>query len=182
MDLENRPKGLFKFYCPLCGHHQKTKTAAGIGLRHHLQFSLATFVFCYFTWTLFGPKGILTYLIFWSITEAILRFQRRSQWVCEECGFDPFLYKQDPNLMRDAVQKYIQSRIDTDEKYSNLSFRNYRSRKELGNNTQDAASNESTDTNINEADALDSTLDVDNDFKLVDPSANIADVHRTETP
>lgn len=179
MDPENRQKDRFQFFCPLCGHHQKTKTSHKIGLRHHLQFALATFVFCYFTWFIFGPKGVLTYLVFWGLTDFVMRFQRRSQWLCDECGFDPFLYKRDPELMRKAVRDYIQTKIDKDEKFADIKFRNYRSRVGSEENTQDAVNKGGENSASSDAH---STPDVDNDFKLVDTTAGIADVHRTETP
>ncbi len=183
MDLKETTKGRFKFYCPLCGHHQKTKTAHGLGIKHHLQIGLATFVFSYFTWSLFGPKGILTYLVFWGLTEFFMRFQRRSQWICNECGFDPFLYKRDPNLMRQAVQNHIQDKINNDEKVAGIRFRNYKTPDNAAeDNSEAASSNEEENLSNRGPIEADSTLGVDNDFNLVDPSANIADVHRTESP
>ena len=131
---------------------------------------------------MFGLKGVFIYLVFWGITEFALRAQRRLQWVCEECGFDPFLYKRDPNLMREAVQKYIQSKIDLDEKFDETRFRNYRSRKELEKTTQDAASKTEEGIDSSASENQGSTLAVDSDFTLVEPNTNIDKAHRAEIP
>lgn len=176
MDLKITQRERYQFFCPLCGNHEKTRTVKPVAIRQHLQIALATFVFSYFLWPVFGPKGVLTYLVFWAGTEFAMRLQRRSQWLCSSCGFDPFLYKQDPEKMRAVVKEFIQKRIDTDAKLANVKFRNYRSQSE--SNGPDADGKNEKDSEQNSQ----ATPSVGSDFKLLDDPGKIAEVHRTELP
>jgi hypothetical protein len=79
-------------------------------------------------WPIFGVNGVLFYLLWWSSFEVIYRLRKRDALVCRNCGFDPFLYKQDRKKARSAVQKYWRDRIENEELFRGLKLKNYQTK------------------------------------------------------
>lgn len=117
--------GKLHFFCPLCKYHQSTSTIDRVRLKHHLQIGIVTSAFTFLTFPLFGLKGIFLYLVFWSGFEFFYRLRKRQALVCESCGFDPFLYKQDVNKAREKLRHHWQTRIEKENLFANLKLKNY---------------------------------------------------------
>ncbi len=119
-------KPLYQFFCPLCGQEKKTphpnhKTS----LRNHVQIFLATSFFTLLTWEYFHWKGVVSYFLFWSLTDFFLRLKRRQLLICKSCGFDPFLYTSNPEKMRSVVRRHIQKRIHAESLFQGVALKNY---------------------------------------------------------
>lgn len=124
--------GRIHFYCPLCHNHQTTNVIERVQWKHHAQLALFTVVFTILAWPIFETKGIFFYLIFWAGFEFIHRLKKRHSLVCNTCGFDPFLYKQDVKKAREAVRKFWEEKIEKENAFQGVKLKNYSSKaKEL---------------------------------------------------
>lgn len=117
--------GKLHFFCPLCHYHQSTSTIQKVQLKHHAQIALLTVATALLTFPIFGFSGIALYLVFWSGFEFFYRLRKRQALVCESCGFDPFLYKQDVSKARQALRQHWETRIEKENLFSNLKLKNY---------------------------------------------------------
>ena len=121
-------EGRLNFYCPLCHSQQATNVAEKITWKHHAQLALLTAVVTFASWPLFGINSVLFYLIFWGTLEFVHRFKKRDQLVCNTCGFDPFLYKQDTQKARDAVKKFWEAKIENENLFHGVKLKNYQTK------------------------------------------------------
>jgi hypothetical protein len=117
--------GKLHFFCPLCKYHQSTSTIQKVGAKHHAQIGVLTATSALATWPLFGWNGVLIYLVYWMGFEFFYRLRKRQALVCESCGFDPFLYKQDIGKARAALKQHWESRIEKENLFPNLKLKNY---------------------------------------------------------
>ena len=118
-------EGKLHFFCPLCHYHQSTSTISKVQLKHHAQIALLTMATTLLTFPIFGFSGIALYLIYWTGFEFFYRLRKRQALVCESCGFDPFLYKQDVGMARKALRQHWESRIEKENLFSSLKLKNY---------------------------------------------------------
>lgn len=118
-------EGKLHFFCPLCHYHQSTNTIQKVGTRHHFQIAVLTAASTLLTFPLMGFSGIALYLVFWMGFEFFYRLRKRQALVCESCGFDPFLYKQDISLARKALRQHWEARIEKENLFANLKLKNY---------------------------------------------------------
>lgn len=123
---EKAKKGKIHFVCPLCQYPQGTNTIRRVTWRNHLQLAVLTAACVVLAWPLFGGKGVALYFLFWGIFEFAFRLRKRQALVCQSCGFDPFLYKQDVKRAREALRKHWQTRIETENLFAGKKLRNYR--------------------------------------------------------
>jgi hypothetical protein len=117
--------GKLHFFCPLCKHHQSTNSINKVKLKHHFQLALATLAVTGVTWPIFGEKGLFLYFFFWLAFEFAYRLRKRQALICESCGFDPFLYKQDVQKARAALKKHWEHRIETENLFAGKKLKNY---------------------------------------------------------
>ncbi len=117
--------GKMHFFCPLCKYHQSTSTIHRVGIKHHAQIGLFTVAVTFASYPIFGLKGLSLYLVFWMVFEFFYRLRKRQALVCESCGFDPFLYKQDMNLARKKLRAHWETRIQNENLFANLKLKNY---------------------------------------------------------
>ncbi len=117
--------GKLHFFCPLCKRHQSTNTIARVKFQHHLQLALLTVAVTLLAFPIFGLKGLALYLVFWACFEFFYRLRKRQALICESCGFDPFLYKQDAGVARKALRQHWETRIAKENLFANLKLKNY---------------------------------------------------------
>jgi hypothetical protein len=125
--------GKLHFFCPLCKYHQSTSTITKVGLKHHAQIAVLTATSALATWELFGWNGALLYLVYWAGFEFFYRLRKRQALVCESCGFDPFLYKQDIGKARLALKQHWETRIANENLFPKLKLKNYQTGSVKGN-------------------------------------------------
>ena len=117
--------GKLHFFCPLCKYHQSTNTIERIQWKHHAQLFLLTVAITILSFPIFGFNGLMLYLVFWGGFEIFYRLRKRQALICQSCGFDPFLYKQDVNKARQALRAHWESRIEKENLFANLKLKNY---------------------------------------------------------
>jgi hypothetical protein len=113
------------FFCPLCKFHQSTSTIDRVHLKHHGQILLFTASLSLLFFPLVGWNGALLYLPTWAAFEFFYRLRKRQALICQSCGFDPFLYKQDVHRARKALKSHWESRIEKENLFANLKLKNY---------------------------------------------------------
>jgi hypothetical protein len=117
--------GRIHFFCPLCKVHQSTSTIDRIRPVHHLQIAIFTIAAAWLAFPVFGFSGVALYLIFWMVFEFFYRLRKRQALVCESCGFDPFLYKQDVHKARSALRQHWETRIAKENLFAKVKLKNY---------------------------------------------------------
>ena len=117
--------GKLHFFCPLCKYHQSTNTIERVKLRHHFQLGVLTAATAGLAWPVCGEKGLFLYFFFWLVFEFAYRMRKRQALICESCGFDPFLYKQDVHKARAALKKHWEQRIETENLFAGKKLKNY---------------------------------------------------------
>jgi hypothetical protein len=118
--------GRVHFFCPLCHHHQSTNTIRRVSWKNIAQLTLLTVTASYLAWPLFGEKGIALLFPFWGAFEFFYRLRKRQALVCESCGFDPFLYKQDIQKARAKLRQHWEKRIENENLFAGKKLKNYR--------------------------------------------------------
>jgi hypothetical protein len=120
--------GKLHFFCPLCKYHQSTNTIQKVGLKHHAQIAIFTAALTGLCWPVFGFAGAFLYFVIWAAFEFGYRLRKRQALICESCGFDPFLYKQDVQRARAALKKHWEHRIETENLFAGKKLRNYQTK------------------------------------------------------
>ena len=65
----------------------------------------------YAFWESLHPLSAVFALSFMVLAEIGARMRRRAELVCRKCGFDPVLYKKDPELAKLKVQEFFKKNI-----------------------------------------------------------------------
>lgn len=120
--------GKIHFFCPLCQHHQITNSLTKVTWKHHFQLALLTAAAAWLLSPIFGAKGISLYFLFWGAFEFFYRMRKRQALICQSCGMDPFLYKQDVKKARSALRKHWENRIETENLFAGKKLRNYQTK------------------------------------------------------
>ncbi|MGK5081851.1 hypothetical protein WDW37_01000 [Bdellovibrionota bacterium FG-1] len=94
------------FICPLCATQRKIPCQPQPTARHYAQMALTAAFFTLLTWYWFSWKGMVSFIPFWIIFEAIYRGRVRVAMRCPHCGFDPYLYLVDVKLARQEVESH----------------------------------------------------------------------------
>ena len=136
-------EGRLHFFCPLCHYHQSTNTIQKVSARHHAQITVLTAATMLLAYPIFGLKGVSLYFVYWMGFEFFYRLRKRQALVCESCGFDPFLYKQDIAVARKALKQHWVKRIENENLFANLKLKNYQTArvKEENSSTAEGAGN-----------------------------------------
>ncbi len=135
-------EGKLHFFCPLCHYHQSTNTIRRIGRKHFAQLALVTIACTVAGWPIFGWNGLYLIFPFWLSFELFYRLRKRQALICESCGFDPFLYRQDVRKARAALKEHWQKKIETENLFAGVKLKNYKTAPAPGvdTNTTRAAS------------------------------------------
>lgn len=99
------------FYCPLCRIKRRIPLKPNPTAKHFAQVFLTAVVFMIATFSFFGFKGIVSFVPFWVVFEALYRMKVRALVPCQHCGFDPYLYLQDRHLAREEVELYWKTKF-----------------------------------------------------------------------
>ena len=79
--------------------------------KHFVQIGLTTVVFTMLTWNWLGWKGMVAFVPIWAIFETFFRIKLRAALTCYYCGFDPYLYLQDDEKARTAIEQFWRRRF-----------------------------------------------------------------------
>lgn len=104
---KERSSNIWSFYCPCCRSPRRVpfRPKPG-GFRHYSQVAITAAFFTAVCWPTFGIKGVISFVPFWIIFEAVYRGRVRALLACSQCGFDPFLYMTDVGRARDEIRTF----------------------------------------------------------------------------
>lgn len=102
---KSRYRDIWQFYCPQCRAPRRVpyRPRPG-GVRQVSQVVITAVFFTLVTWNWFGWKGMVSFLPFWTIFEAVYRSRVRAALSCPQCGFDPYLYLVDVERARREIE------------------------------------------------------------------------------
>lgn len=98
---------VWTFFCPFCSSQRRLpfRPRPG-GVKHFSQVGIAAVFFMVTTWSWFSWKGIVSFVPFWIVFEAVYRARVRGAASCSQCGFDPFLYLTDAGRARQVIEQH----------------------------------------------------------------------------
>jgi len=100
-------KAAWTFFCPQCRTPRALRMSASPWkLRHVFQVGLTTVVFALLASPWLSWKGIVAFVPFWMVFEAVYRLKLRNELCCRNCGLDPLLYLTDVNRARDEMMEF----------------------------------------------------------------------------
>ena len=103
-------------YCAFCKSERKVymkKNVSFVNMFAALSFSL---IATYVIWQKFEPDGVYFFIMLLVIQEAFIQFRWRLNLVCEQCGFDPLVYRKNPALAAEKVRLHLERR-NTDPRF-----------------------------------------------------------------
>lgn len=101
-----------KRFCAYCGHHREVYT------KKHVSFFdvLASAFFGLLVVAVFkqqmDPRGFLLGAIGVGFSEVFIGLRYRLRLICGRCGFDPVLYRRDPNAAAQRVKQFREERMN----------------------------------------------------------------------
>lgn len=97
-------------YCAFCKTPHRVYPKKGIGATHLLMALTLTVCFMWGYWGTWNLQAIPILLISIFLSEVITHFRWRLALICRQCGFDPLIYKKNPNLAAKKVKHYLERR------------------------------------------------------------------------
>lgn len=106
--------GLFsgkeQVYCAFCKNTNRVYKSKRVGVLHILAILLFTLVLMFGLWQTVEPRAILIFLSLLAVTEIFVHLRWRISLVCRHCGFDPLVYKKNPEVAAQRVKSFIENR------------------------------------------------------------------------
>jgi len=102
---------LWMYYCPHCAVQRRLSFSTKPQPRHYAQVALTALMFMLATWSWFTWKGMVAFLPFWIVFEAIYRTKARAALICTNCGFDPFLYVRNRDEAKKEIRNHYEVRL-----------------------------------------------------------------------
>jgi hypothetical protein len=99
-----------KSFCVFCSLPLMVYTKKHVVLTELAGFSIASIIFTYLVWGEFHFAGLLVFSLLAMATEVIHRMRWRSSVKCKGCGFDPVMYKNNPDLAAATVKTQLAHR------------------------------------------------------------------------
>ncbi len=99
-----------KVYCSFCKLPQKVYKSKHIGVFVILALTVVGAVFTYLVWQDFHWTGVVLFLILAVTAEMVAQMRWRMSIRCSACGFDPVVYKRNPQVAADAVKAFLAER------------------------------------------------------------------------
>jgi len=101
----------WKFYCPFCGVSRNLRTQPKPGPRHVFQVALTSVLLAALLWPWFGARGLVFFLPLWVAFEVVFRLRVRGELSCDQCGFDPVLYRADVSMARREMESFWKKKL-----------------------------------------------------------------------
>jgi hypothetical protein len=103
---KDRKLSSWTYFCPLCKVTRRLAYQPRLSARHFVQVGLTSAVLTLLTWSWFSWKGIVSFIPLWIAFEMIFRSRMRADFLCSNCGFDPYLYLTDLDRAREGIEKH----------------------------------------------------------------------------
>jgi hypothetical protein len=97
-------------YCAFCSTPHEVYKDKSIKLRHVFLSAAASGCLSFIVWREYDPKSILFFVVGLMLAEVFCRLRWRMHLTCQSCGFDPVIYKKDPNRAAELVKIFLRNR------------------------------------------------------------------------
>lgn len=99
-----------KSFCVFCTLPLKVYTKKHVVLPELGVFSLVSIIFTYLVWGEFHFAGLIVFSLLTMAAEIVHRMRWRSSIKCKGCGFDPVVYKANPEQAASIVKAVLAAR------------------------------------------------------------------------
>lgn len=101
---------LEKAFCIFCSLPLRVFRKKHISLIELVGFGLVGAIFTYLIWNQFHIAGVVLFVCLSIATELMYRLRWRASLRCKGCGFDPVVYRKDPELAASFVKQTLDTR------------------------------------------------------------------------
>lgn len=99
-----------KAFCSFCTLPLKIYGKQHVVLKELAVFSFVSVVFTFLVWGEFHFAGLLVFAVLTTTAELIHRMRWRASVKCKACGFDPVIYKNNPEQAAALVKTQLAAR------------------------------------------------------------------------
>ena len=97
-----------KVFCAFCRLERRVYTKKNISWTNVVLALLCSLLLTLIVWGGIDPRAFLIFIFLLICSDVFIRFRWRMALACPHCGFDPLLYKRDP----DETVKRVKLRLD----------------------------------------------------------------------
>lgn len=108
-----------KIYCAFCRLERRVYLKKNITWTNVALAFLGSTMLMFVFWQRWDPRGIFIFVLFLAFADVFIRFRWRMALKCPHCGFDPLLYKCDP----DETARRVKARLNEVRQSENFLFR-----------------------------------------------------------
>ncbi len=99
-----------QIFCAFCRSPRRVYRSRRIGLAHVVASALAAGLIMAALWQEFDARVMIVFVICLAIAEVFLQIRWRMSLTCHQCGFDPVVYKKNPEAAAEKVKIHLQRR------------------------------------------------------------------------
>ncbi len=108
-----------KIYCAFCRLGRRVYTKKRITWTNVVLALLSSAILTFAFWQTWDPRGIFIFVLFLAMADIFIRIRWRMALPCPHCGFDPLLYKRNP----DEAARRVKIRLDMVRRSDDFLFR-----------------------------------------------------------
>lgn len=97
-------------YCAFCKSPRRISRKKNISFMNVIAAGLASMVLMLALWQQFDPRVIIVFVVCLAVAEVFVKLRWRLSLVCRQCGFDPVLYKRQPDMAAQKVKMQLDLR------------------------------------------------------------------------
>ena len=99
-----------KCFCAFCKNERRVYLRRHIGFSEVLSSLLLSVLFSFIFWQQLRAEALAFFVMVLIITECLIHFRYRLGLACPYCGFDPILYRRDPQAAARVVKDFMERR------------------------------------------------------------------------
>lgn len=101
-----------KVYCAFCRTPHEVYRDKSLQVRHVLLSVAASICLSFIIWGEYNPKSLLFFVVGLMLAEVFSRLRWRMHLICKACGFDPVIYKNNPEKAAELVREFLKKRAE----------------------------------------------------------------------
>jgi len=106
LPFQYQKREYWEFYCPICKAQRRSFYWPTPRKKHYIQLAVFAACLTFALWRWCGIKGFFLNFVVWGLFEFYYRARARQNLICNQCGFDPYLYKYDVKLARQKMDEF----------------------------------------------------------------------------
>ncbi len=94
-------------FCAFCKHGRKAYTKKRMSFVDYIYVSILSLLLMFILFQDLHPAFFFIFFALVFVMELFISFRRRVSIQCQVCGFDPVLYKKDPELAEEKIKTVL---------------------------------------------------------------------------